>query len=167
MKDVQFYYIAENHKILYFDYINAYADLEQIAKSRVIPVPYFDGLEWIYNNRKFSIELKRAEVYEIWISRNKIFIHYLRKSIRFPAPDNLVVYTPTGEIERIISTPILPTGKKGGGIYQIGGEEVSSGIEDKTHLKVTVWEHEDSWWVYDYLMDIDTYEFVFKVKWSP
>lgn len=126
-----------------------------------------DGLTWIYDHKQYELGFESKDFGDACFIGTKLFVSYNGRSLIFPPPDNLVVYSPTGEIDRIIPIPILPTGKKGGGVYQIGEERVSFGTKDENHLKVTIWEHEDSWWVYDYVMDIDTYEFVFKIRWRP
>jgi hypothetical protein len=89
-------------------------------------------------------------------------------SAKYPAPDSVVVYTPTVEVERVLTPPILPTGKKGKGFYQIGGVPNYNNVHSKeyvdTYMEVSIWEREDSPWVYGYLVNVETYEFIFDYR---
>lgn len=114
MKQIKYYHITENDELLYFDYMNVHYDIDAFAKTE--NVPYFDGLEWIYNDEKYKLEIKGTGVYKMWILQNKISVQYNGKAAKFLAPDQLVEYNSVGEIEKVVPTPILSTGRKGGGI---------------------------------------------------
>jgi hypothetical protein len=154
-------------QIFYFDYINAWADIDAIARAN--KVPCIDGIAWIYNNQQYKIGIKREDgVYITYIAKDKIFIQYAGRTTKYPEPDSVVVYTPTGEVERILTPPILPRGEKGKGFYQIGGVPNYNNVHSKeyvdTYMEVSIWEHEYSPWIYVYLVNVETYEFIFKYK---
>jgi hypothetical protein len=166
MEKIQFYHIMSNGEMFYFDYINAWADIDSVAKSN--KVPYIDGIAWIHDNKQYSVDIKREEgVYIVYIAKNKIFIQYTGAS-KYPPPDNVVICMPTGEVERVLTTPILPTGEKGAGFYQIGGVPNCNNVHSKeyveTYMEVSIWEREHSPWIYVYLFNVETYEFTFKYK---
>jgi hypothetical protein len=98
----------------------------------------------------------------------KLFLHYNGLSPTYPAPDSVVVYTPTGEVERVLTPPILPTGEKGKGFHQIGEVPNYNNVHSKeyvdTYMEVKIWEREYSPWIYVYLVNVETYEFIFKYK---
>ena len=169
MEKIQFYHIMPNGDFFYFDYINAWASIRSIAEEN--KVPCIDGITWIYNNEQYRLNIIKKEVAYIYIAKNKIFIQYNTvEAAKYPAPDNVVVYTPTGEVERILTTPILPTGEKGAGFYQIGAVPNCNNVHSKeyveTYMEVSIWDHDNRpWiWIYVYLVKIETYEFIFKYK---
>lgn len=146
---------------------NSQSEFDKFADENNLNYCY-DGFEWIYENKRYELQFKYNDLAStnIVVHNNKIFICYNGVSPSFPAPNNLVIYKPTGEIEKVLSTPILPTGKQGAGFMQIGDlkgwETVPKGFED--WLSVWVWEHQRSEWVYQYFFNPDTYEFVFGHK---
>lgn len=151
-----------NGNINYFQNTINEEDIAQRLGGRIA----IDGIEWIFEHKRYELKFNGIEYGGNYIFGKKIFIRYQSPQAKFPAPNNLVIYTPTGEIERILSTPILPTGKQGAGFMQIGDlkgwETIPKGFEN--WLSVWVWEHERSEWVYQYFFNPDTYEFVFGHK---
>jgi hypothetical protein len=124
-----------------------------------------DGLEWIYEHKRYELQFKDKDGgRNLVIHNNKIFICYNGISPSFPAPNNLVIYTPTGEIERILTTPILPNGRKGAGFMELGSSRhyLEKDMMDDKYLNVTVWAHEHSQWVDYYHLDTETLEFTFR-----
>jgi hypothetical protein len=159
-----------NGEMFYFDYINACASIHSIAEDN--KVPCIDGIAWIHNNKQYSMDMKREEgVDTMYIAKSKIFIQYTGKSSKYPAPNNVVVYTPTGEVERVLAPPILPLEEKGwgGGFDQIGGVPNYNNVYSKeyleTYMEVNIWgEGKSILWMYVYLLNVETYEFIFKYK---
>jgi hypothetical protein len=152
-----------NGKNYYFDYCNISGnDIIKFADQNNLNYG-IDGLEWIFDNKKYCLMFNGVEFADAVIHNNKIFIQYQSLQAKFPVPNNLVIYTPTGEIEKILSTPILPTGKQAAGFFQIGDlkywKNIPKGFEN--YLSIVVWEHERSEWVYQYFFNPETYEFVF------
>jgi len=118
-------------------------------------------------NMRYEICFLKKEFGDVLIEKDKIFIQYQTAEASFPAPNNIVIYTPTAEIEKVLTTPILPNGKKGGGFLQINkiiSNKNNFIREFENHLEVWVWEDERSPWIYHYLFNINTYEFIFRLR---
>lgn len=115
----------------------------------------FDGIIWWHNGKEINIEipLVSGDASHIYIYKEKLFLTYNGISHTHPAPDNLVVYNNNGEVERVLTTPILPNGMKAAGFLQMAV------YEDR--IEAWVWEAENSPWIYMYDLNIDTYEFTF------
>ena len=116
---------------------------------------------------RYEICFLKKEFGDVLIEKDKIFIQYQTAEASFPAPNNIVIYTPTAEIEKVLTTPILPNGKKGGGFLQINkiiSNKNNFIREFENHLEVWVWEDERRPWIYHYLFNINTYEFIFRLR---
>lgn len=123
-----------------------------------------DGLEWIYNHKKYGLLFSDFPYGDCCFLEEKLLV--ITDLDKKTIGTDLVIYTPKGEVDKVLSTPILPTGKQGAGFMQIGDlkgwETIPKGFEN--WLSVWVWEHERSEWVYQYFFNPDTYEFVFGHK---
>lgn len=145
---------------------NSQSEFDKFADENNLNYCY-DGFEWIYENKRYELQFKYNDLAStnIVVHNNKIFICYNGISPSFPAPNNLVIYTPKGEIEKVLSAPILPTGKQGAGFLEIHGlenwDKNTIPEEFKNGLYVVVWEHERSEWVYSYYFNPGTYKFLF------
>ena len=155
----------ENNKDYYFNYKNPNEKDQALQFGNRMTI---DAIEWNYKNKKYEISFAAKEFGDVLIEKDKIFIQYQTAEASFPAPNNIVIYTPTAEIEKVLTTPILPNGKKGGGFLQINkiiSNKNNNLISDfEYHLDVLVLEDELSPWIYHYFFNIDTYEFIFRLK---
>ena len=106
----------ENNKDYYFNYENPNEKDQALRFGNRMAI---DAIEWNYKNKKYEICFQLKEFGDVLIEKDKIFIQYQTAEASFPAPNNIVIYTPTAEIEEVLTTPILPNGKKGGGFLQI------------------------------------------------
>lgn len=165
MRNIQYFYLTDKKEKNYIEFMNVHYSISGIAEDKKISC--INGLSWQSNDNEHFINFENKKVSQVYIpiEKNKIIILYQGISHSFPAPNNLVIYTPTGEIERILSTPILPTGKQGAGFLEIHGlenwDKNTIPEEFKNGLYVVIWEHERSEWVYSYYFNPDTYEFLF------
>ncbi|WP_315544131.1 hypothetical protein [Capnocytophaga leadbetteri] len=155
----------ENNKDYYFNYKNPNEKDQALQFGNRMTI---DAIEWNYKNKKYEISFAAKEFGDVLIEKDKIFIQYQTAEASFTAPNNIVIYTPTAEIEKVLTTPILPNGKKGGGFLQINkiisNKNNNLIREFENHLEVWVWEDERSPWIYHYFFNIDTYEFIFRLK---
>lgn len=154
IENVRYYYESEEG-IQYIKYRNIWGTYDG----------NFDGLIWNYKDKEMKLKLDE-DVYCIYIHmyRHRIFMLFNGDSQHHPAPNNLVVYTPTGEIERILTTPILPNGRKGAGFMELGSSRhyLEKDMMNDKYLNVVVWEHEHSQWVDYYHLNTETLEFTFR-----
>ena len=102
----------ENNKDYFFNYENPNEKDQALRFGNRMAI---DAIEWNYKNKKYEICFLKKEFGDVLIEKDKIFIQYQTAEASFPAPNNIVIYTPTAEIEKVLTTPILPNGKKGGG----------------------------------------------------
>lgn len=151
IENVRYYYESEEG-IQYIKYRNIWGSFDGS----------FDGLIWNYKGKEIKLELdKYVNDIHIYTYIKRVFIRYPEIGrTSHPIPYNLVVYTPKGEIETILSPPILPTGKKGAGFALVHGfsDPDEDAMSDK-YLDVWVWEHEGSYWFYFCKLNTETLEF--------
>lgn len=164
INSIYFFSIDVENKISFFDFHNAHSDLAEIAKS--YNADKFDGIEWKLENQKYRINFKSESVYQVYFSskEQRIFVLYEGISPTHPSPNNLVAYNSHGEIERILTPPILSSGKQGAGFFQIN--DFSSRLflpkGHENNLEVVVWEHDISQHVFHYFLNPITLDFEFE-----
>jgi len=139
----------ENNKDYYFNYKNPNEKDQALQFGNRMTI---DAIEWNYKNKKYEISFAAKEFGDVLIEKDKIFIQYQTAEASF----------------KVLTTPILPNGKKGGGFLQINkiisNKNNNLIREFENHLEVWVWEDERSPWIYHYFFNIDTYEFIFRLK---
>lgn len=162
-----FYVKKKDNKIFLFDFLDGSREgLSQVIKfSDENNLDYsIDGLEWVYKGVRYNLPFQKKDYANAVFNNDLIFVCYQLGSNSFTIPNNLVIYSPTVQIMRILPTPLLPNGKRAMGFFQVWKlESKNISIPDnfKLGVGVTVGEHERSEWLYQYLFNPNTNEFLF------
>lgn len=151
-----------DNKIYYFSCQNPNERVKALQFGDNIPI---SGIEWIYDNERYSLSFKANEFGKCHIHNDKIFIVYKSSTSDFSPPNNLVIYNAIGEIKKILSPPISPLGEEFSGFDNVWdlNNVINFSIPEnfKKGVGVTVYEHIMSEWIYKFFLNPDTFEFLF------